>query len=354
MKLIQLWIILLCVFMSIGSSCKSSTKKLRQPVSLIETSSNRIAKGESLKINVTVKLNGGSLQKAELFFRGELLCTSTSESFSCDVPSVNELGVQLLKVVATKDDGQEGTNFKSVLVLPQTPAQMLRVIVKNTYPHNPSFFTEGFEVHEGRFYESTGLNGESGIYEFDLKTGKTIREVPLNKQYFGEGMTILNDKVYQLTYKAQKGFVYNYSNFEEINSFTYRNAEGWGMTNNDTLLIKSDGTEFIDFFHPETFEELRRIVVCDHQGVIKNINELEYDKGFIYANVWMTDLLVKINAQTGEVVAKIDCSSLRNLVGNGNEIDVLNGIAIDNRNGKMYLTGKYWDKTFEVELQPAP
>ncbi|MFV0553429.1 MAG: glutaminyl-peptide cyclotransferase [Mangrovibacterium sp.] len=335
---------------SLSLSCSSASTKSRRPVSRIETSANQITLGSDLKVDVQVKVHGGSLRKVELYLNDSLLHSASEEEFSHKIPTLNELGRHQLKVVALKADGQEGVNFKNIDVLSANPPAELSLRVLNSFPHNPTFFTEGFEVHDGKFYESTGEYGTSGIYQFDLKSGNIIRKLPLEEKYFGEGMTILNGKVYQLTYKAKTGLVYDYQSFKQVDSFSYPNKEGWGMTNNGEQLIKSDGSEYIDFFSPDTYEITHRIAVCDNRGAIKNINELEYHNGVIYANVWMTDTILKIDAQTGEVLARVDCSALRRLVGNPTQIDVLNGIAIDKANGKMYLTGKYWDKVFEVEL----
>ncbi|MFV0365752.1 MAG: glutaminyl-peptide cyclotransferase [Mangrovibacterium sp.] len=351
MRLNFLRLVLLSLFIGMTISCSSTVKKSRKPVSRLELSAEQINLGSSLTVNALVNAHGGSLQKVELFLDDKLIHSVAASEFSYEVPSMNELGRHQLKIVALKTDGQEGVNFKNVDVLSKTAPRELKMKVVNSYPHNPKFFTEGYEIHNGRFYESTGEYGKSGIYEFDLKTGKTIREIPLDKKYFGEGMTILNSKIYQLTYKAKTGFVYDYQSLKQLATFSYTNKEGWGMTNDGEQLMKSDGSEYIDFFDKDTYELTRRIAVCDNRGAIKNINELEYHDGAIYANVWMTDVVLKIDAQTGEVLAKIDCSALRNLVGNPNQIDVLNGIAIDKSNGKIYLTGKYFDKTFEVVFE---
>ncbi len=350
MKVNSVTLLMLCFFMGMSVSCSSSAKKSRSPVAKIETSADKIALGASLNINVAVKLNGGDLQKVDLYLDDQLIKTAQTLEFSCELASVSQLGRHQLKVVVLKDDGQQGVNFKNVDVLPTRVPQKLQVKVVQAYPHQTTYFTEGFEIYNGKCYEGTGLNGESGIYEYDLNTGKVSREIPLNEKYFGEGITVLNNKIYQLTYKAKTGFIYDFNSFKQTGTFSYQNTEGWGLTNNDNSLIKSDGTATIDFFSPTTFEVTQQITVCDNQGVIRNINELEYYDGVLYANVWMTDVILKIDAKTGEVLAKIDASILRTLIGNPNEADVLNGIAINKQTGSIYLTGKYWDKIFEVQF----
>ncbi|MFV0521904.1 MAG: glutaminyl-peptide cyclotransferase [Mangrovibacterium sp.] len=351
MKVNRFISIVVCLMLSVAASCNSiSSEKSRKPVSKIEVSAEQLPLGSSLKVDVIIKLNGGKLQKAELYLDNELVYTSTATSFTHEIDKLTQLGRHQLKIVAVKDDGQEGVNFKNIDVLSTEAPVELQMKVVASYPHNPTHFTEGLEVYNGEFYESTGNNGASGIYEFDLKTGKIKREIPLDKKYFGEGLTILNNKIYQLTYKAKVGFVYDYQTLKQIDTFSYSNKEGWGLTNDRKNLIKSDGTEFIDVFDKDTYEVVRRIAVCDNKGAIRNINELEYYNGVIYANVWMTNLILKVDAKTGEVLAKIDCSQIFSLLGNVADADVLNGIAIDKSNGKIYITGKYFDKILEVQF----
>lgn len=344
-------LLIICILLLIGMSCShSAPKKSRQPVSHIVLSASQLPLGGSLKISVRVKPKGGELKRVDLYLNHKLMYSSTSTEFNYELNDVSELGRHQIKVLALKTDGREGVNFKEFDVLSTHSPEELQVKVLHAYPHNPKFFTEGLEVHDGRFYESTGEYGESSIYEFDLKTGAVRREVPLDKKYFGEGMTILRDKIYQLTYKARKGFVYDLNTLKQLDTFSYTNKEGWGLTNDGKQLIKSDGTEYIYFFNKDTYQPIRRIAVCDNKGAIAHINELEYYQGAIYANVWTTNYILKIDAQTGAVLAKIDCSKLPSLLANLSQADVLNGIAIDKSTGKIYLTGKYFDKLFEVEF----
>ncbi len=173
----------------------------------------------------------------------------------------------------------------------------------------------------------------------------------LEDQYFGEGITIFNDKIYQVTYHAQKGFIYDLDTFEKVDSFSYSNEEGWGLTHNNQQLIMSDGTEYLFFLDPNTLKVEHKIPVYDNLSPVTYLNELEYQDGYIFANIWTTNYIVKIDAETGKVVARINMEGLLPSTLNPSQrIDVLNGIAIDESNDKMYVTGKLWPTIFEVKL----
>jgi glutamine cyclotransferase len=185
-----------------------------------------------------------------------------------------------------------------------------------------------------------------------LKTWKIVKEHKLDNQYFGEGITIFDDKLFELTYKSKIGFVYDLNTFQLLKTWTFKSAEGWGLTNDGHSLIMSDGTEYLTYLDPVTLSTIKKIQVCSNSGVMKNLNELEYIKGEIWANIWTTDKIVRINPNTGEIVGEID---LGGLLGAGrynqnNEVDVLNGIAFDLVKNKIYVTGKLWPKIFEIEL----
>ena len=179
-----------------------------------------------------------------------------------------------------------------------------------------------------------------------------VKEYKLDDKYFGEGITILNGKLYQLTYKTQIGFVRDLNTFELIKTFTYKNTQGWGLTNDGKYLIMSDGTEYLTYFDSETLAEVKKIQVCNQKGVVANLNELEYINGEIWANVWTTDTIVRIDPKTGKIVGEIDLKGLLefNLSNQKNQVDVLNGIAYDHDKNKIYVTGKFWPKLFEIEL----
>ena len=229
--------------------------------------------------------------------------------------------------------------------LAQTPVYGYEVL--NRYPHDTSAFTEGLVYSGGALYESTGLYGSSTLRQVDLRTGTVLRSVSLASQYFGEGATLFQGKIFQLTWQSQTAFVYDASTFAPLGQFFYT-GEGWGLTHDDRYLIMSDGTNQIRFRDPATFQTIRTISVHDQQGApLTNINELEYINGEIYANVWLTDTVARIDPASGLIVAWINFAGL---LPAGTSADVLNGIAYDSTTGHLLVTGKLWPYLFEVRL----
>ncbi|MEO7984725.1 MAG: glutaminyl-peptide cyclotransferase [Bacteroidota bacterium] len=227
----------------------------------------------------------------------------------------------------------------------------LSVSLINTFPHDTSSFTEGLLIYKDKLYESTGLEGRSKLIETDLKTGKPIRSINLDKKYFGEGIVIINDTVYQLTYQTQVGFMYSLKDFKKIGEFRYAAKEGWGMTTDGKQIIASDGSSNLYFYEPGTFRLLKTQDVNESGSVSFNINELEYIDGFIYANQWQYPYILKIDPNSGQVVGKIDLSKIVEQVKtNYRYADVLNGIAYDATTKKIYITGKNWPEMYEVQF----
>ena len=229
-------------------------------------------------------------------------------------------------------------------------------IVK-TFNHDPSAFTQGLVVHNGFFYEGTGgKNGDpffSSIRKVEIETGKVLQKADLSRDYFGEGITIFNDKIYQLTWREHKAFVYDVNDFKLLKEFAY-SGEGWGLTHDGTNLIMSDGTHIIRFVNPETFETVRTLTVLDEKGKPEmEINELEYIKGEIWANIWTSPEIVRIDPATGKIVGRIDFKKLANeTMDKSRDADVLNGIAYDAATDRIFITGKKWNKLYEVRIVP--
>ncbi len=224
--------------------------------------------------------------------------------------------------------------------------------VVRTLAHDPNAFTQGIVFHEGFLFESTGINGASSLRKFELETEKIVKRISVPDEYFAEGITIFKDKIYQLTWKNQKGFIYSVKTLEKINEFRYE-GEGWGLTNDTESLILSDGTSQIRFLHPETFKVLRTIDVRDADGSpVVEINELEYVKGEIYANIWHSDRIARIDPQSGKVTGWIDLTNLFPNRSDAETEDVLNGIAYDAQGDRLFVTGKLWSKLFEIQVTP--
>lgn len=227
--------------------------------------------------------------------------------------------------------------------------------LKNTFPHDVNAFTEGFLVHDGQLYESTGATQElpqtkSLFGTVDLKTGKISTKAELNRdKYFGEGIVFLNGKVYQLTYQTKIGFIYDAKTFKKTGEFTFPSAEGWGMTTDGTSLIMSDGTNTITYLDAKTFKTVKTLAVAENGYAKDNLNELEIINGYLYANVWTKDEIVKIDLTSGAVVGKLDLRPLAQeaRLRNPGSLE-MNGIAYDAATGKVYITGKMWPSIYEI------
>jgi glutamine cyclotransferase len=221
----------------------------------------------------------------------------------------------------------------------------------DVYPHDPNAFTQGLVYHDGFLYEGTGLRGQSTLRRVVLETGQVVESVALDDSLFGEGITILGGRLYQLTWQSNVGFVYDWRTFEQLDQFSYA-TEGWGLTHDGSVLIMSDGTPTLHFLDPETLHEVRQVTVTDAGNPVWLLNELEYVRREVYANVWQTDLVARIDPADGTVVGWIDLSGLLSEEDLQQRTDVLNGIAYDPRGDRLFVTGKLWPKVFEIVIVP--
>ncbi|GAB4535354.1 MAG: glutaminyl-peptide cyclotransferase [Anaerolineae bacterium] len=232
----------------------------------------------------------------------------------------------------------------------QGPVPVYTYRIVNTYPHDPAAFTQGLVFEEGGLlYEGTGLRGRSTLRKVELETGKVLKLRRLPPHLFGEGVAVLGDRIYQLTWQAHIGFVYDRESFELLAEFHYP-TEGWGLTHDGQRLIMSDGTSTLHFLDPETIEETGQVQVYDDLGPVVRLNELEYVRGEVYANVWKTDRIARIDPQTGRVTGWIDLTGLLSQEDRSLPVDVLNGIAYDAQHDRLFVTGKLWPRLFEIEL----
>ena len=222
----------------------------------------------------------------------------------------------------------------------------------NTYPHDITSYTQGLEFYNGELYESTGQRGESKLRKVNFETGEVLKNIDLDDAYFGEGLTVLNDKIYQLTWQAKRGFVYDVNSFEKLSTFNYGTSkEGWGICNDGKTLYKSDGTDKIYQLNPENLNEKGHIEAYTEKGKIPNLNELEWIDGKIFANIYQKNGVAIINPKTGGVEGVINFKPLRKLVTQHAQLDVLNGIAYHPERKTIFVTGKNWDKLFEVQIK---
>lgn len=232
-------------------------------------------------------------------------------------------------------------------IVHQAPIYGYRVV--NRYPHDPNGFTQGLVFVDGFLFEGTGLRGRSSLRKVDVITGKILQYRNLPAHFFGEGVTVYHNKVIQLTWRAHQGFVYDKDTFQLLGTFHYP-TEGWGITHDGEHLIMSDGTSILYFLDPDTYKEKRRIKVRGPGGPVSNLNELEYVQGLILANIWKTDMIVQISPDTGDIVGWIDLRGLLAPEDRVQRVDVLNGIAYDQRNDRLFVTGKLWPRLFEIKL----
>jgi glutamine cyclotransferase len=227
-------------------------------------------------------------------------------------------------------------------------APVLGYQVVRSFPHDPAAFTQGLIFRDGVLYEGTGLKGQSSLRKVRLETGEVLQQRALEARYFGEGITDWNDAIVQLTWQAGIGFVYDRAGFTLKRTFSYT-GEGWGLTHDGTRLIMSDGSASLRFLDPGTFRETGRLTVRDGGTAVGSLNELEFVRGEIYANVWQTDRIVRIDPRRGNVTATIDLTGLLPAAERA-RVDVLNGIAYDPQRDRLFVTGKLWLRLFEIRV----
>ena len=264
-----------------------------------------------------------------------------------------------LTITACKDEAVKEKETSTETPASESDLQVAAAIsfnIVNQYPHDTHAFTEGLEYKDGILYESVGQYGQSDIRKTELATGKVLQSTKMDNRYFGEGMTILNDKIYQLTYREGKGFIYDAATLKQLSTFSFPTQEGWGMTNNGSQLIFSDGSNKIYFMDPASGQVVKQLSVTDEHGPVFRINELELINGFIYANQWQADVILKIDTTTGRLVARANMMAIRQQGGippsTGDESapETMNGIAYDQKGNRIFVTGKNWPKIFEIRL----
>ena len=278
------------------------------------------------------------------------LLTLTAAACGGDDQTANGSGPALPPGMTTQPMTTVEPDPPAVPFSAETPRYSVRVV--KSWPHDPQAFTEGLAMYDDVLYESTGIEGHSNVRQVELATGKVLRRVDLPYPLFGEGIAVLDGRLYQLTWKAKKGFIYDAATLAPRDSFAYE-GEGWSLTTDGSVLYMSDGTPTLRVLDPKTLQVLRTIQVTEAGKPVKYVNELEWVNGEIFANIWMKDLAARIDPATGHVTGWIDLAGLltdQEKVG----VDVTNGIAWDPTNKRLLVTGKYWPKLFAVELVRKP
>ncbi|OBX26293.1 glutamine cyclotransferase [Gelidibacter algens] len=307
-----------------------------------DAKNNTIALGETIKLSVQNPKN-----KTIKSISYKLDAKPIDENFNTkDMP----LGKHTITAIVAYDETTEEAST-TLTILNNAAPKIYSYKIVNEYPHDITSYTQGLEFYNGILYESTGQYGESKLRKIDYKTGEVLKNVNLGTQFFGEGLTIMNDKIYQLTWKENIGFIYDTETLEKTGSFNYgKSKEGWGLGNDGKVIYKTDGTNNIWKLNSETLAEEDHIQIYTNTGKIDGLNELEFINGKIYANIYQRNGVLIINPENGAVEGVIDFSPLQKLVKQHPELDVLNGIAYNPDTKTIFVTGKDWDKMFEVEV----
>jgi len=329
---------------SLLTSCSKSGYKFKL------NTTPKVSLGDKASISFE-KLEGEQLDSVQLYINGKRLANETSQEINTTNLGTGKHLVTALAFVPGKVKKVNNT----IEVVSKTAPAVYNYNIINTYPHDVKAYTQGLEYHNGYLYETTGRKGQSWLRKVDIKTGEVLQQKDLADEYFGEGMTIFNGEISWLTWQANKGFTYSLEDFAPTGDFDYQKSfEGWGLTHNDTELIKSDGTNKIWFLDPVTKKEKRSIQAYTHKYAVDDLNELEYINGKIYANKWQQNSIVIVNPSNGVIEGVANLNGLQDIVSKDQKLDknddVLNGIAYDKENNRLFVTGKHWGKLFEIEL----
>lgn len=352
-KYLILTLILAFIAPFILINCKGETEKPivkeKKGIEIIAPKNDvKYTFGDQIKLNFKAH---EEIEQIEISANQKVIASLDNQTgdFSMELDSkLVGLGKQVLSVQCKLKTGKKINDSRRVLILSDIAPKELNVVEVQSYSHLNTSYTQGLEFYKGQLYEGTGQFGESLIAKVDWKTGVLEKSVPLSDKHFGEGITIFNDKLYQITWKSRKCFIYNVNTLEREVEMEYF-GEGWGLTHDSTHLIMSNGTNEITFRNPENLAVERTIKIVDDHNEIVNLNELEYFNGSIWANVYQTSYIVEIDPSSGKVLAKINGANLVAQKPMG--ADVFNGIAYNKESDKIYVTGKNWDKLYEVRFE---
>lgn len=309
--------------------------------------------GDDIKLKLDIS-EDANVSSVAYFIDGKPINTSKSSDSALLKTANLPLGYRLITAIVTQGDAKDTINTNIVLTTKRVPEKLSYTVV-NTFAHDTSAYTEGLGYVDGKLLESTGEKGASELKYVDLKSGKTLQKTQLEPQYFGEGSLKIGDKIIMLTWQENLGFVFDAKTLKQLGTFPYEQSrEGWGLTFDGKNILRSDGTNKIWFMNAATYKEERFIEVYDKNGALDKLNELEYINGKIYANVYLTNKIVVINPQNGEVEAELDLTELvpKNFFKTSNEVDnnVLNGIAWDASGKRLFVTGKKWPKLYQIKI----
>ncbi|MFO7719201.1 MAG: glutaminyl-peptide cyclotransferase [Gillisia sp.] len=330
-------------------SCGSNSDKKISDFSLsVLDSKSEFQLGETLEVAVKNPKNR-EIDSVRFYLEDHLLEKSNKTSAKLQLKD-QKLGNQNIQALVYSE-GKTDSIQVSVKIFNNNPPEIYTYKIINTYPHDKKAYTQGLEFYKDTLYESTGQYGNSSLRKTNFETGEILKKVNLADRYFGEGLSVLNDKIYQLTWNEGEGLIYDVADLKQIGSFKYNQSkEGWGLTNDGDRFYKSDGTEKIWILNGTTLAEERYIQPTTHRSISTQLNELEWVEGKIYANTYQKDGVAIINPKNGAIEGLINFQGLRDKVTQHPDLDVLNGIAYNPNTKKLYVTGKNWDKLFEVEI----
>jgi len=330
------------------SEALSEAKRLIEVHSPADNSSFSCA--ERISFSVSKSPGADDIDSVQLWFAGQKLVTLTSLPVTTDIPASGIPGRKSLRAVAFSSSSKSQTVTLFISLLSDIRPEIYRYRVVKAYPHDKRAFTQGLVYNGGYFYEGTGQEGESSLRKVDPMTGKVISQLNLDASLFGEGVTLLGDRIYQLTWTSRVGFVYDKNTFSLVNKVYYQ-TQGWGLTTMGEQLVMSDGTNVIWFLDPD-FNVISSIEVWDNKGKVDSLNELEMIEGELWANIWQTDRLARIDPHTGKVLGYVELGNLLPREERTPGTEVLNGIAWDPDGKRLFVTGKYWPKLYEITVFP--
>ncbi len=273
--------------------------------------------------------------------------TTENPSYKWDTKTAHT-GRNLIEIELNKNN-QRFRKQKFVTIFSNEKPEEYTYKIKNVYKHDVHAYTQGLFYHNGFLYEATGLKGQSTVRKVKLETGEVLQSFAIPKDVFGEGITLYNNKIIQISWEAGRGFVYDFNTFKQLDEFSYP-GEGWGICTDNKNLFMTDGSAEVKILEPQTYSKIGSFEVYDENGPVKYLNELEYINGYIYANIYQYEKIVKFDPKTGKVAAYIDLSHILPMNDYKPNTDVLNGIAYDKKNNRLFVTGKLWPKLFEIEL----
>lgn len=351
MKLFNSLLLLILAF-SIAS-CGSDNEEPSTEFSL-ELGANKTEFHLGEKLQASVKSTGGSKIDSIVYFWGETRLQKVNDANLEYTFQDEKLGKWPFSA-HVYSNGQMTTLEKEITLFNNTAPVTYTYEIINSYPHATDAYTQGLEFYRDTLFESTGQYGESSLRKVNFKTGEVYEKIDVPSDYFAEGITVLDDKIYQLTWKKGIGFIYDVDNLKKLGEFAYNQSkEGWGLANDGQQLYKSDGTEKIWILNAETLAEQDNIQTVTNKTIATQLNELEWVEGKIYANTYQKNGVAIINPKNGAIEGVINFEGLREKLGNAADLDpvndVLNGIAYDAKNKKLYVTGKDWDTLFEVKI----